>query len=197
MLIAGVDEAGRGPLAGPVVAAAVVLPNDYFHPDVTDSKKLSAKKRELLEEEIKTVALSWSVIAVGHKRIDRLNIREATKLAMSLAMYRVKADFGLIDGNMIAPAPYPVEAIVKGDQKHIQISAASILAKVYRDRLMKTLDRKYSGYDLAIHAGYPTAKHRELVSKLGPSPVHRLTFRGVKEFVYEPKISIEETRNSW
>ncbi len=182
MRIAGIDEAGRGPLAGPVVAAAVVFPEGYTNPNITDSKKLSAKKRDSLIAEIKLAALSWSVVAVGHKRIDLLNIREATRLAMRLALERVEADYALIDGNMGIDSKIPHEWIIKGDAKVLQIGAASILAKVYRDQLMQTLEHRYPGYGLGGHAGYPTASHRAAVAELGPSPIHRRTFRGVKEF---------------
>ncbi|MCB0336039.1 MAG: ribonuclease HII [Bdellovibrionales bacterium] len=182
MKIAGIDEAGRGPLAGPVVAAAVVLPEGYQNPLITDSKKLSAKKRELLAVEIKQVACSYSIVAVGHRRIDRLNILQATRTAMKLAAARVDADFIRIDGNVGIDCAVPFETVVQGDSKHIEISAASILAKVYRDELMTTLDRKYPGYGFSGHAGYPTKSHKEAIATQGPCPVHRLSFRGVKEF---------------
>jgi ribonuclease HII len=181
--IAGVDEAGRGPLAGPVVAAAVVFPADFFHPDIKDSKQLSAKKRDSLIELIKREALSYSIIAVGHKRIDQLNIREATKVAMSAAVARVEADEVLIDGNMLINTTLPQQAIVKGDTKVTHIAAASILAKTYRDALMCTLNKKYPGYDLEKHAGYPTSAHRIAIQTLGPSPIHRSSFKGVREFL--------------
>lgn len=186
-LVAGVDEAGRGPLAGPVVAAAVVFPANFFNPKIKDSKQLSAKNREELIELIKGSALAYSIIAVGHKRIDKLNIREATKLAMSAAVARaaarVRADLVLIDGNMLINTKLPQEAIVKGDSKVTHIAAASILAKTYRDALMKTLNTKYPGYGLEKHAGYPTKAHRIAIQSLGPSPIHRSTFRGVREFL--------------
>ncbi|NMC62179.1 MAG: ribonuclease HII [SAR324 cluster bacterium] len=182
MLVAGVDEAGRGPLAGPVVAAAVVFPEGYCNPDIKDSKKLSSKKREQLAEIIKRDALSWSIVAVGHRRIDKLNILRASLLAMSLAVKRVHADFVLVDGNQAINIEIPQETIVKGDAKVVQISAASILAKVWRDHLMVVLDKKYPGYNFSKHAGYPTALHRTAIISQGPSPVHRKTFRGIKEF---------------
>ena len=182
MLIAGVDEAGRGPLAGPVVAAACVLPEQFSNSEITDSKKLTAKKREQLFEIIRCEAVSYAIVAVGHHRIDRHNIREATKIAMKLSVERIQADHVLIDGNMEIPISLPQTTVVKGDLKHIQISAASILAKVWRDKLMKILDQKYPGYDLGKHAGYPTKAHKQAVSILGPSKIHRRTFRGVKEY---------------
>lgn len=180
-LIAGIDEAGRGPLAGPVVAAAVILPEGYSNPLVKDSKQLSARDREQLYEEIKNNALHYSIVAVGHKRIDSLNIREATKLAMKLASERVPATALRIDGNMEIPTRLPQEAIVKGDTKFIEISAASILAKVYRDRIMQTLDERYPGYGFKKHQGYPTKSHKASILTLGPCYVHRKTFRGVKD----------------
>ena len=180
---AGVDEAGRGPLAGPVVAAAVIFPESYTNSKITDSKKLSAKNRELLYTEIIANALNWSIVAVGHHRIDKLNIRQASLLAMSLALNRVNADFVLVDGNAKIPTDIPQETIIGGDSKILEISAASILAKVYRDKLMKILDKKYPGYELSKHSGYPTKAHREAVKKLGPSKIHRKTFKGVKEYI--------------
>ena len=181
--IAGLDEAGRGPLAGPVVAAAVVFPAGYTNPEIRDSKKLTAKRRERLVSIIKRDALSWSVVAVGHRRIDRINILQASKLAMSLASRRVKTDYLLVDGNQRIQSPLPQETIVHGDALCVEISAASILAKVWRDGLMDRLEVKYPGYGFARHAGYPTSSHREAIARLGPSRVHRRTFRGVLEYV--------------
>jgi len=186
-LIAGIDEVGRGPLAGPVVAAAVVFPPEYKNSEINDSKQLSKKKRESLIETIKANALSWSIISVGHRRIDLLNIREASRFAMKLALARVNAEYALVDGNTRLDSPLPHEAIIKGDSKFIQIAAASILAKVYRDHLMEVLDCKYPGYGFAKHAGYPTKFHREAIAKLGPCPIHRTTFKGVKEFCIKNK----------
>ena len=183
MLIAGVDEVGRGPLAGPVTAAAVVFEEGYKNPAIQDSKKLSAKKRELLVEVIKREAKSWAIVSVGHHRITQLNIREASRLAMSLALKRVVADRVLVDGNVAIETTLAQETIIGGDALCVEISAASIIAKVWRDHLMKLLDQKYPGYGFAKHAGYPTATHRLAVKKNGPSKVHRVTFRGVREFV--------------
>lgn len=185
---AGVDEAGRGPLAGPVTAACVVLPLGYSHLQITDSKKLTEKSRELLYPEIVSAALAWSVVSVGQHRVDRFNIREATRIAMAHAARRVKQQIQeplhfLVDGNMTMRNNFPQTAIVKGDSKVLSIAAASIIAKVTRDRLMKRLDETYPGYGLAGHKGYPTKKHRELIKELGPSPIHRKTFGGVREFV--------------
>ncbi len=183
MLIAGVDEVGRGPLAGPVVAAVAVFEDGYKNLDIKDSKKLSAKKRENLVEIIKRDAVAWAIVSVGHHRITELNIREASRLAMSLAVKRIKTDKVLVDGNVPIQTTYPQETIIGGDNLRVEIGAASILAKVWRDHLMDVLDAKYPGYGFKIHAGYPTKTHREAVSRLGPCPVHRETFRGVKEFI--------------
>lgn len=182
-LIAGVDEVGRGPLAGPVCAAAVVFREGYLNPRIKDSKKLSGREREALVEVITRDAVAWAVVSVGHKRIQRLNIRNASKLAMSLAVKRIRADLVLVDGNMAIDSPYPQRTVVKGDALHVEISAASILAKVWRDRLMVVLDNKFPGYGLAEHAGYPTPRHRAAIRRLGASPIHRATFAGVKEFL--------------
>jgi ribonuclease HII len=183
MLIAGVDEVGRGPLAGPVVAAAVVFESGYFNKEIKDSKKLSIKKREQLIEVIKKEAKSWAVVSVGHQRIKLLNIRNAAKLAMSLAIKRIKADLVLVDGDMEIISNIPQKTVIGGDNIHVEISAASILAKVWRDNLLVTLDNKYPGYNLGKHAGYPTKAHRQAIEALGPSPIHRVAFKGVKEFV--------------
>ena len=182
-VIVGVDEVGRGPLCGPVVACAAAFPIDFFHKEITDSKKLSAKKRETLYTDIKNLALAYSIVAVGHKRIDKINIRNASKLAMELAVSRVMKKISTknvliqIDGNMKINTKFPQETIIKGDLKIIQIGAASILAKVYRDNLMKLIASKYPGYDIEIHAGYPTKKHRMALQKLGRSKIHRESFK--------------------
>jgi ribonuclease HII len=187
--IAGVDEVGRGPLAGPVVAAAVVFPEGYENPRFKDSKQLSDKERRALVEEVKEAAVQWSIVAVGPRRIERLNIREASRLAMKLAVERVAPDFVLVDGNVPIDVPMEQETIVKGDQLHVQISAASIIAKVWRDDLMRTLDARYPGYGFDRHAGYPTARHKEAILRLGPSSAHRATFQGVREHVSRGKES--------
>ncbi len=190
--LCGIDEAGRGPLAGPVVAAAVIFPVGYSNAEIKDSKQLSRTKRDKLAEVIKRDALQWSIVAVGHERITQLNIREATRLAMRLALKRVDSDAVLIDGNVEIVTQVPQRTVVKGDQLHVQISAASILAKTYRDALMSVLDVKYPGYGLSGHAGYPTRSHRDAIQKLGPSRIHRVTFAGVKEFIKLNDSSIEE-----
>jgi ribonuclease HII len=179
MRICGVDEAGRGPLAGPVVAAAVVYNEGFTDPRIKDSKALSAKQRELLFEYIKETALSWSIVAVGPRRIDQINILQATKLAMRLAVERISADLVLVDGNQPILTSINQRTVIGGDRLHVEISAASILAKVWRDRLMNKLAARYPGYGLEKHAGYPTAAHRAALVALGPSRIHRKTFAGV------------------
>jgi ribonuclease HII len=179
MRICGVDEAGRGPLAGPVVAAAAVFDESFSDARIKDSKRLSAKQREELFDYIKERSLGWAIVAVGHRRIDQLNILQATKLAMRLAVERVSADLVLIDGNQRIVSPYPQRTVVGGDRLHVQISAASILAKVWRDRLMHILAHRYPGYGFDKHSGYPTERHRAALLELGPSRVHRRTFAGV------------------
>jgi ribonuclease HII len=183
MIICGVDEAGRGPLAGPVVAAAAVYPDTFIHEQIRDSKQLTTKQRDALFEYIKGSALAWSIVAVGPRRIEELNILQATKLAMRLAVEQIKrkmnVDLVLVDGNQRIVSPFPQKTVVGGDALHVQISAASILAKVWRDRLMATLGERYPGYGLEKHAGYPTPQHRRALTELGPSRVHRRTFAGV------------------
>ena len=184
MLICGVDEAGRGPLAGPVVAAAAVFEEGFENPLIQDSKKLSAKKRDSLYDVITSQATSWAIIAVGPRRIEDLNILQATRLAMKLAVERVSADLVLIDGNQAIDIALPQRTVIGGDRLHVEISAASILAKVWRDRLMETLGEKYPGYGLEKHAGYPTPSHKQAIAELGPSRIHRKTFAGVCEHVH-------------
>ncbi len=176
MLIAGVDEVGRGPLAGPVVAAAVILSQDI--PGVMDSKKLSAKKRKLLSEIIKSEAISYAYGRVEPQEIDVLNIHNATLLAMQRAIdgLSVKPDKIMIDG-LYVPKVQPIcEAIVKGDSLINSIAAASILAKVKRDDEMVEMDKIYPGYDFAKHKGYPTKAHKQALNAIGPSEIHRMSF---------------------
>jgi ribonuclease HII len=181
MMICGVDEAGRGPLAGPVVAAAVVFPESFSNPAIRDSKQLSAVKRDKLAQLIREQAVAWSVVAVGARRIDQLNILQATKLAMKLAVQRIgHADLVLIDGNQPIDITLPQKTVVKGDQLHVQISAASILAKTWRDHLMETIAKRYPEYDFEKHVGYPTPLHRSLLQQHGPCIVHRKTFAPVR-----------------
>jgi ribonuclease HII len=179
MRICGVDEAGRGPLAGPVVAAAAVFHDDFVDDRIRDSKALSEQQREELFDYIRESALAWSIIAVGPRRIERLNILQATKLAMKLAVERVEADLVLVDGNQPIVSRLPQRTVVRGDRLHVQISAASILAKVWRDRLMKKLAERYPGYGFEKHSGYPTPAHKAAIVELGPCRIHRATFAGV------------------
>ena len=177
--IAGVDEVGRGPLAGPVVAAAVILPRDFDVLGIDDSKKLSPKKREELFEVIKEKALAWAVGWVGPERIDEINILEATKEAMTQAVQglSLQPDHVLIDGNFTVRAlALPQTAIVKGDANSTSIAAASILAKVTRDRYMEEMDAVYPGYAFASNKGYGTKAHYDGLKAQGPTPIHRKTF---------------------
>jgi len=176
--LAGVDEAGRGPLAGPVFAAAVVLRNDQFIEEVTDSKKISEKRREYLFEKIKEEAVAFSIAAVDEKIIDDINIRNATFKAMNDAVSSLsqKPDYVLIDGNAISGMTYPHECVVKGDLKCNCIGAASILAKVSRDRYMKKMAEEFPQYMFEKHKGYGTKLHYEMIEKYGISPIHRRTF---------------------
>lgn len=180
--IGGVDEVGRGPLAGPVVAACVVLPRGVELPAVNDSKQLTEKRREELEMELKSLPdLQWGVGVVDVEEIDRLNILRATHLAMRKAALGVeRVDFLLVDGNPVPGLPYPSCSVVKGDAKSASIAAASIIAKVARDRMMVELDAEYPGYGFAEHKGYGTKAHLENLRRLGPSPVHRKSFGPVK-----------------
>lgn len=177
-LIAGVDEAGRGPLAGPVCAAAVILPQGVRIEGVNDSKKLTEKKREALFDIICNTAVAYAIEFVSPTVIDEINIRQATSLAMHNAVQNLdrKADYIIIDGNDEIPFDTPYEYIIKGDARSQTIAAASILAKVSRDRLMRELDREYPEYGFAKHKGYGTKAHMEAIQKYGVSEVHRKTF---------------------
>lgn len=182
-LLAGVDEAGRGPLVGSVVAAAVILDPEKPIAGLADSKKLSEKKRELLSEEIKASALSWSIASVAADEIDEINILQATMKAMRLAVegLDVRPDHVQVDGNRCPEIEYSVEAIVKGDDKVVEISAASILAKVERDHQMISLHQQYPDYGFDRHKGYGTKAHIEALNKLGVCPQHRRSFSPVKK----------------
>jgi ribonuclease HII len=188
MRICGFDEAGRGPLAGPVVAAAVVLPDGFTDERIRDSKALSTQQREKLFDYIKESSLAWSIVAVGPRRIEALNILQATKLAMRLAVARVEADLVLVDGNQPIVCTPPQRTVVGGDRLHVQISAASILAKVWRDRLMCQLAKIYPGYGFEKHSGYPTPAHKAALLKLGASRIHRRTFAGVCEVISHAQV---------
>ncbi len=184
--VAGVDEAGRGPLAGPVYAAAVIFAEGTVIEGINDSKKLTEKKREQLFDVIIEKALAYKIVSVDEKEIDRINILNASLKAFSLAVdgLSTKAEYVLFDGNR-APKDMtiPFETVVKGDAKVQAIAAASILAKVARDRYITEMDKVYPQYGFAGHKGYPTKEHKEAVALHGPSPIHRLTFRGVSEHV--------------
>ncbi len=178
---AGVDEAGRGPLAGPVVAAAVVLPDDCKIDGLDDSKKLSHSKRERILEEIKLIAISYAVGIVEPDEIDRINILRAALLAMEISVKQLttKPDYLLIDGNQKTSLLLIQETIVKGDSKSCSIAAASILAKVTRDSIMEEYHSIYPEYNFKGHKGYPTKEHYQALREYGPCPIHRKTFRGV------------------
>ena len=178
-LICGVDEAGRGPLAGPVCAAAVILPEDLEIEGLNDSKKLSEKKREQLFDVIIEKAIAYSIAYGTLEEIEEKNILQATFLAMNRAIdgLQMKADFALIDGNKIPVGiKIPATSIVKGDAKSMSIAAASILAKVSRDRLLMEYDQQYPQYQFAKHKGYGTKLHTDLIKEYGPSEIHRLSF---------------------
>ena len=176
----GCDEAGRGCLAGPVVAAAVILPEHFSHPLLNDSKQLTEKQREALRPIIESEALAWGVGIVSSEEIDEINILHASFLAMHRAIDDLvfRPELLLIDGNRFDPYPdIPHVCVVKGDARFTSIAAASILAKTHRDELMLALEDEYPGYGLAGHKGYPTPAHREAIARLGASPIHRHSFR--------------------
>lgn len=176
--IAGVDEAGRGPLAGPVYAAAVILPSGCIIEGLNDSKKLSEKNREKLYDIIIDKAVSYSVQSVCEAVIDEVNILNAVFIAMNKAVQSLNPppDYVLVDGNRIKDMKFPCETVVKGDSKSINIAAASILAKVSRDRYIKEISDKYPEYNFAKHKGYGTKEHIEVLKKLGPCEIHRKSF---------------------
>lgn len=184
-ILAGVDEAGRGPLAGPVVAAAVVLSAAHSIDGLADSKTLSASRRETLADQIRTHAAAWALGAASVEEIDRLNILQATLLAMQRAVrgLSIMPDLVLVDGNRAPRLSCPVRTVVRGDALIKSISAASILAKVARDAILQDLDREYPGYGFAVHKGYPTAAHQRALEALGPSPVHRRSFGPVRRLL--------------
>jgi ribonuclease HII len=185
--IAGLDEAGRGPLAGPVVAAAVILPPlRHFHLPIIDSKKLSSARREAAFSCLNSLeGVLIGVGIVGETEIDRINILEATREAMRLALGNlpVDASYLLIDGLFLPGVSIPQEKLIRGEGKSVSIAAASIIAKVTRDRIMVTLDRLYPRYGFARHKGYGTPEHLEMLSKYGPCPLHRFSFQPVKDRV--------------
>ncbi len=178
----GIDEAGRGPLAGPVCAAAVILPSDFPVELLADSKKLSLKKRIQLEELIKENSLVWKVSYSSHALIDSINILQATLDAMRRSYEKIvregwEIEKVVVDGNKTFPCEHPIEAVVKGDSLIPEVMAASILAKNHRDRIMDTLSEKYPQWEFSSHKGYPTKRHAALCREWGRSPVHRRSFR--------------------
>lgn len=186
ILICGADEAGAGPLAGPVYAAAVILPKGLLLPYLNDSKQLTERRRELLFPQIKERAIAWAVATASPEEIDRLNILNARMLAMDRAIQQLepKADFALIDGNRSNGIHCPNETLVKGDSRSASIAAASILAKVSRDHYMVEMAEQYPMYQFEKHKGYPTKLHYQLLEEYGPSPIHRQSF--LKKF-YEKR----------
>jgi len=185
--IAGLDEVGRGPLFGPVVAAAVILPRGCRLDGLNDSKKLSEKKRNEFDAEIRLNAVTWAVAAVDAETIDRINIRQASLLAMRLAVKRLalSPDFLLIDGRDTIDWPCPQQAVIRGDGTSLSIAAASVLAKVHRDRLLVEFDRQFPGYGLASHKGYGSPEHLAALARLGPTPLHRRSFQPVAQAVLQ------------
>jgi len=185
IFVAGVDEVGRGPLAGPVVAAAVILDPERPIEGLADSKKLSEKRREALAEVIKEQALSWALGRAEVEEIDRLNILQASLLAMQRAVAGLQpaAEFALVDGNRCPDLACPAEAVIKGDDRVPVISAASVIAKVARDREMVALEQTFPGYGMAQHKGYPTKAHLESLQRLGVATIHRRTFGPVRKIL--------------
>jgi len=191
--VAGVDEAGRGPLAGPVVVAAVLFPKGAAIPPVDDSKKLTESRRLELREEILSVpGVETAVVEISAERVDELNILGATHEGMRLALERLEsADFALVDGLKVPNLPVPAEFIVKGDSRSASVAAASVLAKTRRDEIMVELDGIYPGYGFAVHKGYGTKTHLEALARLGPSPVHRRSFKPVRDAIDPPPEQME------
>jgi len=186
--IAGTDEAGRGPLAGPVVAAAVVLPPDADYRLFCDSKQTTGRQRSRLRDHLREIGAAIGIGCVDAATIDRINILQASLRAMAdsiaaLADYGIEPDFVLVDGTCGVPVTIAQQPLVKGDCRSASIGAASIIAKITRDEMMADLHERYPIYDFLANKGYPTRRHRQAVQRHGPSPVHRLSFKGVREFV--------------
>jgi ribonuclease HII len=181
--IAGVDEVGRGPLFGPVVAAAVILPKGFQLRDLNDSKQLTEKKRNELNIEIRANSVAWAIAAVDVETIDRINIRQASLLAMRLAVNQLalSPDYLLIDGRDIIDWPCPQQPVIQGDATCLSIAAASVLAKVHRDRLLVDFDNQFPGYGLARHKGYGVPEHLAALARLGPTPLHRKSFHPIAQ----------------
>ncbi len=189
-IVAGVDEAGRGPLAGPVVSAAVILPQNFECVGINDSKKLSEKQRNYFFTIIRKQAIAVSTGIASHDEIDQINILQASLLSMKRAVENlsnppdfIAPDFLLIDGKFTINMDITQTALIKGDSRSISIAAASIIAKVTRDAIMADLHKKYPHYNFIRHKGYPTRAHKKAIVKYGPCPVHRMTFKGVKEVI--------------
>lgn len=185
--IAGLDEVGRGPMFGPVVAAAVILPLRWRLRGLTDSKQLTENQRNTFDVEIRSAAVAWAIAAVDVETIDRINIRRASLLAMRTAAEQlsVAPDYLLIDGSDTIDWPCPQQSVVQGDARSISIAAASVLAKVHRDRLLVELDAVYPGYGLARHKGYCSPEHLEALARLGPTPLHRRSYAPVAQTVLQ------------
>ena len=187
--VAGTDEVGRGPLAGPVVASCVSLPENCNPAPFLDSKKLSEGSRKKLAQNLKENGAHIGIGVVSHRRIDTMNILQASLLAMKLAVFDhgsrsgKAVDYLLVDGNFEVPLTIPQLALKKGETKSGSIAAASIIAKVYRDRIMELVHRRFPQYDFKRNKGYPTRAHRQAIARFGPCPLHRLSFKGVREFV--------------
>ena len=191
-LICGVDEAGRGPLSGPVVAAACILPAGCEIPGLNDSKKLTPKQRDRLFDTVREVAVAYSVGQASPEEIDELNILKATHLAMHRAVAALeKVEYVLVDGLPVPGFPCPCENMVKGDARCASIAAASIVAKVCRDELMEKADLEFPGYGFALHKGYGTRAHLEALRKLGVSPIHRRSFAPVRALLGEQCVQME------
>ncbi|MFZ1939247.1 MAG: ribonuclease HII [Terracidiphilus sp.] len=194
--IAGLDEVGRGPMFGPVVAAAVVLPKGCRLQGLNDSKQLTEKQREEFNAVIRVKAIAWAVAAVDVETIDRINIRRASLLAMRMAVEQlaVVPDYLLVDGRDCIDWPCTQQAVVKGDATSLSIAAASVLAKVYRDRLLVELDAVYPGYGLARHKGYCSQEHLEALARLGPTPLHRKSYQPVAQrmLAFPAALEVEE-----
>jgi ribonuclease HII len=184
VLLAGVDEVGRGPLAGPVVAAAVILSEASNFPGLTDSKLLTPARRDFFDQELRQQALAFALQEIGVAEIEELGIGKASLKAMALAVQKLPLDpeFVLIDGPWRLPIATAQQPVVKGDQRCLSIAAASVLAKVYRDQLMQSYHQLYPQYNFASHKGYGTREHLESIRRWGPCPLHRRTFRGVREW---------------
>jgi len=197
LCIAGLDEVGRGPMFGPVVAAAVILPERRRLPGLTDSKQLTEKQRNEFDAAIRDRALGWAIAAVDVETIDRINIRQASLLAMRMAVEQLAAtaelvpDYLLIDGRDTIEWPCAQQAVIGGDARSISIAAASVLAKVHRDRLLVELDAVYPGYGLARHKGYCSAEHMEALRRLGPTPLHRKSYAPVAQRMFDFSLTVE------